>query len=218
MGADVEQALVFALWFVFSLSDHRTDPVQQAWLGRSHLRELECERLSQAEAHRRYPDVVPQTDMRSQVLMQIDALICERRIVPIGVRAARDEVILTHLSDEIDSIANLAQGVIAPETTLLVDAWYPQPEVQGRIRSSLLQRLGDSDRVVSARLPSLAATDIEVMNALPLQDALPLACRQLHREGGLKDSEALVGVAVLREDETQLHAGVCTQGAWRWLQ
>jgi hypothetical protein len=64
----------------------------------------------------------------------------------------------------------------------------------------------------------LAATDVEVMNALPLQDALPLACRQLHREGGLKDTEALVGVAVLREDETQLHAGVCAQGAWRWLQ
>lgn len=214
----MEQALIFALWFVFSLSDHRTDPVQQAWLGRSHLRELECERLPQAEAHRRYPDVVPQTDMRSQVLMQLDALVCERRLVPAGVRAPRDEVILTNLTDEIGSIANLALGATTETTTLLVDAWYPQPEVQGRIRSSLLQRLGGSDRVVSARLPSLAATDIEVMNALPLQDALPLACRQLHRGGGLADGEALVGVAALREDETQLHAGVCVQGTWRWLQ
>jgi len=212
------EAAVFWFLVLFSAADLVGDPAQHGWRGRQELRELECERLSQADAHRRRPAEVPPTNMRSQTQMEIDALICQRRIVPFGERDDRDDVILSQLGDEVAALTAQAVASTSTSTRFMVDAFYPQPQVAAKVRVATLQRLAESGRATTTKMPLLAAGDIEVMQGLPLQDALPVACARLHAEGSMADDEAFLAVAVLRPQETQLHAGLCQNGGWRWLR
>lgn len=214
----MEGLLLYWLAVLFSFSDHFADPIHVAWKGMDEARELECERLPQKEAHRRYPAEVPPTAMRSQTLMQIDALVCHRRIVRLGEREARDEAILTHLSEEVDQISAQAIAAAAKDTDFYVDAYYPDIAVAMKIANATRHALADSSRRVSSQAPLPAAGDVDVLLGLPLQQALPVACARLQAEGTLKPNEAFLAVAVLRPQETQLHAGLCQQGLWRWLR
>ena len=212
------EAAVFWFLAVFAASDVVRDPVQHGWRGRQELRELECERLSQAEAHLRHFAEVPPTHMRSQALMELDALVCHRRIVPFGARDARDDAILSQLQNEVTAITAQAVASTDASTRFIVDAFYPQPQVAGKIRYATQQRLAESGRVTTTQMPLLAAADVEVLQGLPVQDALPAACARLQAEGSLPADHAFLAVALLREQETQLHAGLCIAGGWRWLR
>ena len=213
----MEQA-VFWLLMLITHADHLHDPIEHSWRGRAELRELDCERMSQAEAHRRRPAEVPETHMRAQTQMQIDALVCQRRVVPFGARDQRDDAILSQLSGEVASLTTQAIASTDADTRFVVDAFYPQPQVAAKIRFATLQRLAEDGRTTTTQMPLLAAGDLAVMQGLPLQDALPLACARLHAEGSLPANTAFLAVAVLRPMETQLHAGLCLGGGWRWLR
>ncbi len=211
-------ALLLLFSALFGFSDHVNDPIHQGWKGRSHLRDLQCERLPQAEAHRRHPGFVPPTDMRSQTQMQIDALVCERQVVSEGLRSARDEAILSQLDSEVAAIVSQAIALSADDTRFMVDAFYPSPQMAGKIRTATLQELAEAGRTTSTKMPLLAAADIEIIQGLRVQDALPIACARLFAEGNLAADQAFVGVALIRAEETQLHGGLCQAGGWRWLR
>jgi hypothetical protein len=214
----MEAALLFWLASLFYASDHAGDPIQQAWQGREHTRQLECERLSQAEAHRRSPAEVPPPAARTATMMQLDALVCARRVVPWGKSDPRDEVILTTLSDEVAAIVNAAASAIEGDGRVFVDAFYPQPEIAQKIANATRIGLADAGRRVGSRAPLLAAGDVEVVGAMSLMQALPITCARLKAEGSLTDNDAIVVVAIVRDNETQLHGGVCQKGRFQWLR
>ena len=217
----MEAAILFWLSVLFLSSDHANDPVTEAWRGRSHTRDLDCQRLSQAEAHRQHPGEVPPTNMRSSTIMELDALVCARRVVPWGERSPRDELILTHLTSETTSIAGIASGMMggpagAGARKVVVDVHYPQPQVAQKIATATRLALSDLGHTVSGSVPLLAAGDVAILTSVPLQQSLPIACQRYAAEGTLKDVDgrdfAMVMVAVLRDNESQLHAGLCEAG------
>src|SRR5690606_12736842 len=80
-GTDVDGFLLFLLANLFVYGDVARDPANAAWTSPEQVRQLDCERLSQADAHARHPGTVPPPNARSTTLMQIDALECRQRVV-----------------------------------------------------------------------------------------------------------------------------------------
>ena len=221
----METALLFWLSTLFFASDHARDPIQESWRGREQTRQLECERLSQAEAHQRFPAEVPPPAARTATMMELDALVCARRVTPWGKNDPRDEVILSTLSDEVAALTLAASSVLRSQANgaerqgrLFVDAFYPQPQVAQKIANATRLSLADAGHRVGSRAPLLAAGDVEVVGTMSLQQALPITCARLFAEGTVVGDDALVVVALLRDNETQLHGSLCQRGRLQWLR
>lgn len=244
------------IFFLFVLStmliygDFVEDPIHAGWIGRKHLQEQECERLSQSDAHNRFPASVPPPNARSAALFQVDALFCRHRVVENGARPARDEVILQRLQDDVGELTGLAAAESAPGTRFVVDAHYPDPEIVRKIAGASRIALVERGRQVSDRPPQLTAGDVEVLRTFAMRDAIPVACRRLHQSGALAqhdgqpdetavdedmpntrepaasepdvepidDDVAVLSIALLHPAESQLHAGLCHRGEFRWLR
>lgn len=209
----------FLLYLVFTalyFGDIVADPSQAAWVSRQEARELDCQRLSQADAHARFPGQVPAPHARAQTQMTIDALVCTRRVVPATFREARDEALLEDLSTEVADVVTQAQ-VVGP-ARWHVDAFYPDPIMTQKIATAARTHLSESGHRVVQQAPLLAAGDVLVLHGKPLWEALPIACQRFHAEGTLDDDDAWLALAVVDPSETQLHGGVCVRGAWRWLR
>lgn len=239
--------LILWLTFLFAGSDHAADPIQQAWYGNRALRTLTCERLSQADAHERYPAEIPPTDARSTTFLTRDALVCERRQVPSGQNHPQDELILEHLTRDVDELVSLTTPTLRgdfgePEVPpsnmpgastnddgtwglprgevkrVFVDVHYPRSGLRQKIAAAAQVALFDQGFPVHQGAPLLAAGDVEVITTVPPQFSAPLACQRLHAEGALRADDALVTLALLREQESILHVGVCRQGGFTWLR
>ena len=216
----METLLFFWLSVLFLGSDHVRDPIQAGWQGRAALRDLECERLDQAEAHRRHPAEVPATPMKTSTMMTTDALVCRRMVVPWDDRPGRDGVILALLSEESAAMAGAVVGAVGDVRggRVAVDVFHPDPRLSQKIAIASRQALAERGLPMSGLAPLLAAGDVDVLTGIPLERALPVGCARLFAEGTLQASDAFIGVALLREDETTLHAGLCREGRWRWLR
>jgi len=184
---------------------------------KAQARNYDCHRMSQEEAHERYPGLVPEPPARGGNFGVKDALLCRRRLIEWGERGARDEVILTELGASVGDIVRLA-GASAPEqTTWYVDAFYPSPLVAQKISIAARVSLAERGQKVSDRVPVLAAGDIAVLARMPPWKSYGVACRRYFSEKVLTAGEAFLGIMILDEREEQLHAGVCVDGEWRWL-
>lgn len=185
---------------------------------KEQARNYDCQRFSQEEAHERLPGLVPEPPARGGNFGVKDALLCRRRLVEWGERNGRDEVILTELRTSVDDIVRLA-GAAAPEkTTWYVDSFYPSPLVAQKLSIAARVGLAERGQQVSDRVPVLAAGDIAVLARMPPWRSYGVACRRYFSEKVLSAGEALLGIMILDERESQLHAGVCLDGDWRWLQ
>lgn len=193
------------------------DPSPGIFQSKEEARNLECTRLSQAEAHARFPGQVPEPPARGMGI-DTDALSCTRRFMRIGERPARDEAILSSLRQSVGDITQSANALEAGELTWHVDAFYPQPAVAAKISVAARTALVERGRKVSDRVPVLAAGDIAVLWKLPPNRAYPLACARYFAEGVLTERDVFLGVMLVDERETQLHAGLCARGEWKWLQ
>lgn len=193
------------------------DPSAGTWNSKQEARNLECRHLSQQRAHELAPGRVPPPAVR-QTSVEIDALVCEPRIMELGERPARDEAILSSLRREVGELTRLASALGTNETTWHVDAFYPDARVAGKIAVTARTELAEHGRRVSDRVPLLAADDVAVLHPLPPQQAFPLACRRFFAERTLFDDQAFLAIALVDPRETQLHAGACIGGEWRWLQ
>ena len=184
---------------------------------KAQARNYDCQRMSQDEAHERYPGVVPELPPRGAYGVT-DALICNRRLVDWGEREGRDEVVLTALEPTVEEIVRLA-GAAAPEgTTWYVDAFYPAPQVAQKISTAARVGLVERGQRVSDRVPVLAAGDIAVLARMSPWRAYRVACGRYFSEQVLGRGEAFLGIMILDARESQLHAGLCVEGEWRWLQ
>lgn len=212
---------LFLFLNLLAYGDLASDPANLGWTSQERLRQLECERMSQAEAHARHPGAVPPPNARSTAIMEIDALACRHRVLPVGTRELRDEAILSRLGSEVEELAALAAASADEGTRWVVDAYYPSQAMVRKIANATRVALVERGRRVDDAPPRLSAGDVEVLRTLPMREAIPFACRRLHQEGGLAgddDDVAFLAVALLHPSESQLHAGVCRQGAFRWLR
>lgn len=219
----METLLYFVLANLLVYGDIYDDPAAQGFFGRQQARQLDCERLSQAKAHERYPGEVPPPHTRSSALMQIDALVCQHRVVADDMREPRDEVILQKLEEDVAELTGLAALETGPETRWVVDAYYPNPAIIRKIAGASRVALAERGLWVTDQPPRLSAGDVEVLRTLPMRDALPVACRRLFSsralEGGpLGDDVAFLSLALLHPSESQLHAGLCRRGQFRWIR
>lgn len=213
------ETLFFLLLSLPVLADRTGDPSLGAFRSKAEVRNMECARISQAQAHEQFPGQVPEPAPRvSSNLMEIDALVCTPRIVRFDERPARDEAILTSLGKDVGDIAQVAGAVGGPDTVWHVDAFYPDERVASKIAIAARTHLAETGYRVSARVPLLAAGDLLVMRELPLQQRFELACARYFAEHTLEENDAFLGIMIVDPRETQLHAGVCRKGAWQWLR
>ncbi len=195
-----------------------TDPAS-VFATRAESRTLDCTRLSQQEAARVSPGLVPPPAVRGANFSITDAMICERQLLAAGERPARDEAILSALTRDVGDLVKSA-SVLEPasETTWHVDAFYPDAKVASKISVAARTSLAEQGRAVSDRVPLLAAGDVVVVDRLPLQKAFPIACARYFAEGSLKAPGVLLALMIIDPREAELHAGLCARGTWRWLR
>jgi hypothetical protein len=193
------------------------DPAPSLFHEKREARNLTCKRLSQEEAHRQHPSVIPDLPAR-RFLTDSDALVCEQRFLPLGERPARDEAVLSSLRREASEIAHVVKAFTEERLTWHVDAFYPDALVASKISTAVKTELLSRGQAVSEVVPVLAAGDLAVLGRLPASQAYALACRRYFAEGALADTDAFLGVMIVDARETQLHAGVCVRSLWRWLR
>src|SRR5688500_15444265 len=111
----MEAFLLYLVAVFLSWSGEGADPAQHAWQGRQEARQVECERMSQARAHEEHPAEVPAPHMRSSALVDVDALVCGRRLLRWGERDDRDELVLSTLGSEVGSLVQQATAVAGPQ-------------------------------------------------------------------------------------------------------
>jgi hypothetical protein len=193
-----------------------TDPVL---LSRSERRELECQRMSEADATARFPGRVSVTPPREIAGATVDILVCSPRVVPIDDRPARQERLLVALSEQVSQVTERAVELMPePDTRWLVEAHDPSAAVAVKLAVAAKTNLAERRRRVSDAPPTLAAGDVAVLMRMPAARAHAVACLRYHQEGALGPSDVLLALAVLDERETAIHAGLCHRGDWRWLQ
>lgn len=193
------------------------DPAFGIWWSKEEVRNLECTRMSQTLAHELHPGQVPEVPPRG-ASVNTDVLTCTRRITRQGERSARDELILSSLSQMVGGLTQVASALHPGEVTWRVDAFYPEPTVAAKISIAARTALAERGRKVSDRVPVLAAGDLAVLGRMPAVKAYPLACARYFAQRVLAEQEVFLGLMIVDPREAQLHAGLCVRGEWRWLQ
>lgn len=214
----MEVFIFYLLTGLILFGDQANDPIQSAWLGRTNARQFECERMSQAQAHNRYPGSVAAPNARAGALMQIDALACHHRVAADGQRDPREETILARLDDEVSEMTGLALPVAGDDARWFVDAFYPDETMVQKIAGASRVALVQQGQRVMDTAPLLSAGDLIVLHSLPMKDAIPAACKRLFDSKKLVPGDAFLTVALLHREESQLHAGVCVDSGFRWLR
>ncbi|MCG5055989.1 MAG: hypothetical protein KA712_23795 [Myxococcales bacterium] len=209
-------------YFLLFLLDHflsgrHADPSPGVVHGKADVRNLECTRLSQAVAHDRRPGEVAEPSPRV-TWDRGSALVCRQRYVRLGERDPRDEAVLSSLGRHVGDITREASAAVAGDVVWHVDAFYPDLLVSAKIAVAAKTNLVETGRSVSDRVPLLAAGDLAVFGKLSPVRSLPMACVRYFAEGSLGPRDVLLAIALLDEQETQLHGGLCQQGTWRWLR
>jgi hypothetical protein len=199
------------------LSGCAYDPAPGISQSKKYTRNLDCTRMSQAQAHQLYPGKVPDLPPRGS-FSNIDAMTCSTRIMEPGDRPNRDEVILTSLRQSVGEITRLASALVPQAAVWHVDAFYPQAAVAQKISVAARVDLAERGHSVSDRVPVLASGDIAVLARMSAAKAYPLACRRYFAEKVLVEPDAFLGLMIIDARETDLHAGVCVGGEWKWLR
>ncbi len=193
------------------------DPAPGITMSKAASRNLECNRISQAEAHQRYPGRVPDLPPRGSY-SNIDALVCSTKISQPGDRPARDDVVLTSMRESVGEITRLANALVPRTAVWHVDTFYPEQLVAQKLSVAARTDLAERGHKVSDRVPVLAPGDIAVLARLEPKKAYPLACARYFKEKVLTDPDAFLGMMIMDARETDLHAGICVRGEWKWLK
>lgn len=183
------------------------------------LRGFDCEAITYEAARRREPGRVTAPPPRGDFLDR-QAVICRARLMPPGVRKARDEAILSDLRRSADEMAGQVAELADPLRTRnwLVEVYYPDAQVAAKVEFAAKNALLEAGVRVSDRAPTLAAGDVEVLGRIDPRRAWPLACTRYVATGSLGPGDALMGIALRDRRATILNVGYCADGAWRWLR
>lgn len=211
--------IIVILGLLFLPSLLHEDPAPSLTMSRDRSRTLQCERVSAAVARQRYPGEVPASRPRGEFLER-SALVCTQRLMRPGLRADQDEAILSSLASLVEDLTPSATD-LHPELatrTWLVEAFYPSSSVSAKISFAAKNALVQEGLLVSDRVPTLSAGDLDVLLRMPPEEAYPAACRRYADNGSLRADDALLAVVSRDRRETILHAGLCADGQWSWLK
>jgi hypothetical protein len=211
------RALAVALCLSGCVLDPRflSDPA--VFSSRSERRGMDCELLPVSEAFARYPGQAPEPRARSIASTDPDVLVCASRYFAVDERPARDEAILSTLGAQVSGLVETASALYGREVVWHVDAFYPSMPVARVIAGATRTSLAERGLSVSNRVPTLAAGDVAVLATLPTAERYPTACRRSFETKVLEGRDVFLGVMLIDARETALHAGVCSEGVWRWL-
>lgn len=195
------------------------DPAAGLGMNKADSRRLECERIGVEEGRLRYPGIIDPAGKREKYLDR-SVLVCTERLLRPGLRAPRDEAVLSSLQP---LVAELTAGAteLRPELagrTWLVEAHYPNAPVAAKVSFATKNELVGRGLVVSDRTPVLSAGDVDALTHLGPQDAYAAACRRYLDNGSLGETDVLLAVVSRDPRETILHAGLCADGHWAWLK
>lgn len=196
-----------------------SDPAPSLTRSKAWSRQLVCERMSVEAASRLRPGLVVPERPRGD-FMERSVVLCTQRALRSGLRAERDEAILSDLDVRASEIAT-AVAATRPDLaarTWLVEAFYPEATVQSKLAFAAKNALMSQGLPVSDRSPTLAVGDVAVLTRMSPAEAYPAACRRYTDQGGLREGDALLAVVSRDPRETALHAGVCADGAWVWIR
>lgn len=194
-------------------------PAPGLFESKTELRRLECERLSALESASRYPGQVSTSPPRGDFIER-STLVCNERYLRPGLRAARDEAVLSTLSSQTAAAAARIDA-LSPDLrarTWLVEAHYESSQVAGKISFAAQTALGEKGLRVSDRTPILAAGDVAVITRMAPAQAYPAACQRYFDNHSMGAGDALLALVSRDPRETALHAGLCVDGQWSWLQ
>lgn len=210
--------LFVLLYSAPSLVESARDPVDGWFATDDAARNYDCTPLSTEQAVAVAPGEVPAPPARGDFLNR-RAVICRERLMPAGIRRAQDDAILSNLRGIGAEMAGLVD-TLAPlrGRTWLVESFHPDPRVAAKISFAVKNGLIDQGQRVSDRAPTLTAGDLEVIGGLPASQAYAVACARYAMNGALSAEHALLAVVLRDPRETLLHAGICADGLWRWLQ
>ncbi len=192
------------------------DPV--IWQSRAARRNLDCLRLTEAEAAARFPGQVRPTPAKVMAGDSVEVLTCSPRALDRDDRNPRDEAILSTLSAQVTTLTETASALVTVPVLWHVDAYLPTPAVAQKIVVAARTTMAERGLKVSDRVPALAAGDVAVLAKLPPSESYRHACARAFALESLKDDEVLLGLMVVDDRETELHGGVCQRGEWRWLR
>jgi hypothetical protein len=194
-------------------------PAPGLFESKTDLRRLECERLSALEGASRYPGEVITSPPRGDFIER-SVLVCNERFLGPDVRPNRDEAVLSTLSAQAASTAARIDA-LSPELrarTWLVETHYESSQVAGKISFAAQTALGEKGLRVSDRTPVLAAGDVAVITRMEPAQAYPAACQRYFDNQSMGTGDALLAIVSRDPRETALHAGLCVDGQWSWLQ
>ncbi len=195
------------------------DPAPSLTRSKTSSRHLECERMSAETASQQHPGRIVTSGARGDYVER-SAVVCRERLVRQGLRADRDEAILSTLDAKASAIAIAAEALRPDlaEKTWLVEAYYPSAPASAKIAFATKNALMEQGLRVSDRAPMLAAGDVGRITHMAPAEAYPAACARYAETGSLGEDDALLAVVSRDRRETILHAGLCTQGQWVWLK
>jgi len=194
-------------------------PAPGLFRSRARVRRLDCERLTTEAALSRYPGEIDPEPPRG-AYAEREVVRCHPRLLPPGVRAPRVEALLRDLERHASTVAGRVGSLGANGTarTWLVEAHDPEVQVVGKLRFAVQNALLEQGLAVTDRTPRLGLADVDVITRLPPSQAYAAACRRYAENGSLGPGDALVALVNRDRRETGLHAGVCVDGGWTWLQ
>lgn len=193
------------------------DPAPGILRSNTEARGVDCEVLPLEAAQARYPGQVEAEPPRGS-FVDTRAMVCRHRLFPNGERVPRDEAILSRLSETVRGLVGSATASAPPKLTWQVEAHYPDAAMASKIAFAAKVALVTRGQAVTDRVPVLAAGDVLVIAAQEPGAAWRLACARAFAEGSLKPGEVLLGLALVDARETTLHAGLCIDGDWRWVE
>lgn len=196
-----------------------SDPAPGALRTQAQSRDLDCEWLDSTTGSLRYPGVIRPEPPRGDYI-EHQTLRCQQHLMRNGLRSDQDEAILRGLHEHVSTFAGLAVQN-RPDLSAQhwhVEVYYPSPQVSTKIAAATKNALMDMGVAVSDRTPTLSVDDIDIIVRMPPTQAYPTACRRYSQNGSLNTDDALLAVVLRDQRETNLHAGICANGQWTWLQ
>lgn len=205
---------LYSLLFLF-----RDDPAPGLRHSKAESRRLDCTWLDDHAASARRPGQVT-TAPPSGDSVERSVMLCAERLLAPGVRSEGDEAVLRELQALTNGIAASASSRFPDlaNSTWLVEAFHPSALVSAKLIFAAKNALSARGMAVSDRLPTLAVGDAGVLTTLAPLSAYPAACARFAASGSLRPTDALLTLVHLDSRETILHAGICVNGAWSWLQ
>jgi len=192
------------------------DPAPSATRSMAEARRLRCTALDPEAARDLRPGRIRDARARIDEADQ-RVVLCQETILPPDVRRASEEALLEDLEGHVGALATAAAAALEGRTWL-VEVYHPSDQVSPKVSFATKNALMARGAAVSDRVPRLSAGDVDVLTRLSPWRAYPAACARYTASGSLGPDDALLALVLIDPRETRLHAGVCADGQWRWLQ